>query len=179
MIIDCDEIPLSPGSAVQLSDFQIAFFAVAVDCHVACCCRQSGASPLFAGLAALGPCNARHRRQRPPPDAEVSSIGRSHSASLLLNPSPPNFCCIRRGRPSALDAVDGSSARHASAMDVGAAKAPTIRRHYLCKRLRLGLKRRSIAEDRWVISQRRWNFPTKAISFALQRRRLEMATGTV
>jgi CspA family cold shock protein len=30
-----------------------------------------------------------------------------------------------------------------------------------------------------VISQRRWNFPTKAISFAIQRRRLEMATGTV
>jgi hypothetical protein len=29
---------------------------------------------------------------------------------------------------SAIDAVDGSSTRHASAMDVGADKAPTIRR---------------------------------------------------
>jgi cold shock protein len=43
----------------------------------------------------------------------------------------------------------------------------------------LGLKRRSIAGDREAISQRRWSFPTKAISFAIQRRRLEMATGTV
>jgi hypothetical protein len=29
---------------------------------------------------------------------------------------------------SAVDAVDGSSTRHVSAMDVGAVKAPTIRR---------------------------------------------------
>ncbi|MGA8321385.1 MAG: hypothetical protein WB774_11345, partial [Xanthobacteraceae bacterium] len=34
------------------------------------------------------------------------------------------------------DAVDGSSTRRASAMDVGAVKAPTIRRSYLCKRSR-------------------------------------------
>jgi hypothetical protein len=49
MIIDCDEITLSRGSAVQLSDFQIAFFAVAVDCHVACCCRQSGRRRFLLG----------------------------------------------------------------------------------------------------------------------------------
>jgi hypothetical protein len=37
---------------------------------------------------------------------------------------------------SAFDAVDGSSTRHVSAMDVGAAEAPTIRRSYLSKRSR-------------------------------------------
>ncbi len=37
---------------------------------------------------------------------------------------------------SASDAVDGSSTRRVSAKDVGAVKAPTIRRSYLCKRLR-------------------------------------------
>ena len=37
---------------------------------------------------------------------------------------------------SAFDAVDGSSTRHVSAMDVGADKAPTIRRSYPCKRSR-------------------------------------------
>ena len=40
------------------------------------------------------------------------------------------------GLKSAYDAVDGSSARHVSDMDVGAAKAPTIRRSYPCKPLR-------------------------------------------
>jgi hypothetical protein len=34
------------------------------------------------------------------------------------------------------DAVDGSSARHVSAMDVGATKAPMIRRSYPCNPLR-------------------------------------------
>ena len=37
---------------------------------------------------------------------------------------------------SVSDAVDGSSTRHVSAMDVGAVKAPTIRRSQSCKRLR-------------------------------------------
>ena len=37
---------------------------------------------------------------------------------------------------SAIDAVDGSSTRHVSAMDVGAVKAPTIWRSYPCKRSR-------------------------------------------
>src|SRR4051812_10404174 len=36
----------------------------------------------------------------------------------------------------AIDAVDGSSTRHVSAMDVGAVMAPTIQRSYPCKRLR-------------------------------------------
>jgi len=35
---------------------------------------------------------------------------------------------------SACDAVDGSSTRHASAMDLGAVRAPTIWRSYPCKR---------------------------------------------
>ena len=35
---------------------------------------------------------------------------------------------------SAFDAVDGSSTRHASAMDLGAVRAPTIWRSYPCKR---------------------------------------------
>jgi transposase len=35
---------------------------------------------------------------------------------------------VRRSGPTAIDAVDGSSTRHVSAMDVGAVKAPTIRR---------------------------------------------------
>jgi hypothetical protein len=35
---------------------------------------------------------------------------------------------------SANDAVDGSSTRHVSAVDVGALKAPTIQRSYPCKR---------------------------------------------
>jgi hypothetical protein len=39
------------------------------------------------------------------------------------------------GKP-AFDAVDGSSARHVSAIEVGPAKAPTIRRSYPCKPLR-------------------------------------------
>ena len=34
---------------------------------------------------------------------------------------------------SPTDAVDGSSTRHVSAMEVGAVKAPTIRRSYPCK----------------------------------------------
>jgi hypothetical protein len=37
---------------------------------------------------------------------------------------------------SLIDAVDGSSTRHVSAMEVGAVKAPTIRRSYPCKRSR-------------------------------------------
>ena len=37
---------------------------------------------------------------------------------------------------AACDAVDGSSTRHVSALDVGAVKAPTIRRSYPCKRSR-------------------------------------------
>src|SRR5262249_48770688 len=37
---------------------------------------------------------------------------------------------------SGFDAVDGSSTRHVSAMDMGATKAPMIRRSYLCKQLR-------------------------------------------
>ena len=37
---------------------------------------------------------------------------------------------------SPIDAVDGSSTRHVSAMEVGAVKAPTIRRSYPCKRSR-------------------------------------------
>src|SRR5262249_36751204 len=37
---------------------------------------------------------------------------------------------------SLTDAVDGSSTRHVSAMEVGADKAPTIRRSYPCKPLR-------------------------------------------
>src|SRR5215831_5644878 len=36
----------------------------------------------------------------------------------------------------AFDAVDGSSTGHVSAMDMGATKAPMIRRSYLCKQLR-------------------------------------------
>jgi hypothetical protein len=40
------------------------------------------------------------------------------------------------GALSDLDAVDGSSTRHASALDVGAAKAPTIQRSYPCRRSR-------------------------------------------
>src|SRR5215470_8595149 len=35
---------------------------------------------------------------------------------------------------AAFDAVDGSSTRRASAEDVGADKAPTIRRNYPCRR---------------------------------------------
>jgi hypothetical protein len=37
---------------------------------------------------------------------------------------------------SGSDAVDGSSTRHLSAMDMGVTKAPMIRRSYLCKQLR-------------------------------------------
>jgi hypothetical protein len=37
---------------------------------------------------------------------------------------------------SGIDAVDGSSTRHVSVMDMGATKAPMIRRSYLCKQLR-------------------------------------------
>jgi hypothetical protein len=37
---------------------------------------------------------------------------------------------------SAVDAVDGSSTRHVSAVDMGATEAPMIRRSYLCKQLR-------------------------------------------
>ena len=39
-------------------------------------------------------------------------------------------------RECAFDAVDGSSTRHVSAMDVGAVGAPTIRRSQACKRSR-------------------------------------------
>jgi hypothetical protein len=39
-------------------------------------------------------------------------------------------------RMVANDAVDGSSTRHVSAMDVGAAEAPTIQRSYPCIRSR-------------------------------------------
>ena len=39
-------------------------------------------------------------------------------------------------RCRAIDAVDGSSTRHVSAMDVGAVKAPTIQRSYPCKQSR-------------------------------------------
>jgi hypothetical protein len=39
----------------------------------------------------------------------------------------------KRAALSAFDAVDGTSTRHVNAMDVGAVKAPTIRRSYPCK----------------------------------------------
>jgi transposase len=42
------------------------------------------------------------------------------------------FAAVRK---VAIDAVDGSSIRHGSAMDVGAAEAPTIQRSYPCKQV--------------------------------------------
>ena len=43
---------------------------------------------------------------------------------------------LKSPRMSASDAVDGSSTRHASAMDLGAARAPMILRSYPCIQLR-------------------------------------------
>jgi hypothetical protein len=45
-------------------------------------------------------------------------------------------CETLRLLTAAYDAVDGSSARHVSAIEVGATKAPMIRRSYPCKRSR-------------------------------------------
>ena len=45
-----------------------------------------------------------------------------------MSPFGPKRRSLRCKSVSAVDAVDGSSTRHVSAMDVGADKAPTIRR---------------------------------------------------
>src|SRR5262249_12206419 len=50
----------------------------------------------------------------------------------------------------AFDAVDGSSTGHVSAMDMGATKAPMIRRSYLCKQLRC---RRSVRHENGIFRQ--------------------------
>src|SRR5215510_4803419 len=69
----------------------------------------------------------RARRNRFVTDARGSYAAPNHSS----NRSP--FAAAQK---SAFDAVDGSSTRHVGAMDVGAAKAPTIRRSQTCKQSR-------------------------------------------
>src|SRR5262249_59215645 len=59
----------------------------------------------------------------------------------------------------AFDAVDGSSTGHVSAMDMGATKAPMIRRIYLCKQLRC---RRSVRHLNGIFRQQ-----TKQIAAAI------------
>ena len=57
-----------------------------------------------------------------------------YAASAQIKPRERFWCaCVKV--MSAFDAVDGSSTRHMSATDVGAVKAPTIRRSQSCKRL--------------------------------------------
>jgi hypothetical protein len=50
---------------------------------------------------------------------------------------------------SGFDAVDGSSTRNVSAMDMGATKAPMIRRSYLCKQLRQLV---STSQNQWRVA---------------------------
>ena len=65
------------------------------------------------------------------PRAMSGTISRLNTA--VCRTSQSNRVAVHE---SVIDAVDGSSTRRASAMDVGAVKAPTIRRSYLCKRSR-------------------------------------------
>jgi hypothetical protein len=50
---------------------------------------------------------------------------------------------------SGSDAVDGSSTRNVSAMDIWATKAPIIRRSYLCKQLRQLV---STSQNQWRVA---------------------------
>src|SRR5215468_2845542 len=56
--------------------------------------------------------------------------------SLKRSTQNPQLSTSCRPITPSYDAVDGSSTRHVSAMEVGADKAPTIRRSYPCKPLR-------------------------------------------
>jgi hypothetical protein len=47
---------------------------------------------------------------------------------VAMSPNGPFRPILRRNRMSGVDAVDGSSTRHLSAMNVGAVKAHRIRR---------------------------------------------------
>jgi hypothetical protein len=67
----------------------------------------------------------------------------------------PEFALEFLARMSGPDAVDGSSNRHVGAMDVGAAKAPTIRRSQTCKRLRQSVSTLRSRSYRFTASMRK------------------------
>jgi hypothetical protein len=67
-----------------------------------------------------------------PRSLDRSSLGEAQ----ICNRRGANRSAFELVRMSGCDAVDGSSTRHVSAIDVGATEAPAIRRSYPCKRLR-------------------------------------------
>ena len=71
----------------------------------------------------------RHRTQ-------LACLEKNYSRRISVFYVFPSRPILRSNQMSVIDAVDGSSTRHVSAMDVGADKAPTIRRSYPCKRSR-------------------------------------------
>src|ERR1700674_458819 len=68
--------------------------------------------------------------------SEIETVARQDAGCERLMSVPGIGPIISSAMVAAIDAVDGSSTRHVSAMDVGAVKAPTIQRSYPCKRLR-------------------------------------------
>jgi hypothetical protein len=72
------------------------------------------------------------------PDGSVGLLSSDAFQQHLRQTTPALFCEGQLGT-SDFDAVDRSSTRHVSAKDVGAVKAPTIRRSYPFKRSTIGL----------------------------------------
>src|SRR5262245_47997742 len=75
---------------------------------------------------------------------------------------------------SALDAVDGSSARHVSAMDVGLVKAPTIRRSHSCKRSRQSVSTSPSRSSRYMAASR-----VDAMAASVQNSMANVSVGSV
>ena len=90
-----------------------------------------------------------------PPNCRFSASNLPDSIAVQSVAVGPKRPILRRNRTSAFDAVDGSSTRHVSAMDVGAVKAPTIRRSDPCKRSRQSVSTLRSRFFRFTASTRR------------------------
>jgi hypothetical protein len=123
-------------------------------------CRDGGGRPIFcvrSNRATAFATLIRQRRLTPScgghaPTAE-RTVGPARMIVESLTPRPgirehngPQLTSSDARFMSVVDTVDGSSTRHVSATNLGAVKAPAIRRRYPCKRLRQWHKNYAILE---------------------------------